>query len=821
VAATKKFRPGIRAVVLILTATAFPVASLLGASFVAKAEVERRGRDGLAAIGKATVLQEVQAWDSAVRIVSSAASRPVPLSAVLSRDAGLATLGLQNILTTGPFADVRIYEPAGTLFATAALPGVTPSAVAGLGTPVAATTFGDPVAYGTGTSRQVAVPLGLGGRGRLVVDVDLAQLLGRSSDLAFGRTGAKFLVNRAGMVMAGSAAVGTPLQSAENRAIAAAGQPATGLIYSPFFKRLTVESYEPVPGQDMGILVQQARSEVMGGADHLAALLRWAAFVVALLGIALAGALGVVLGRRSRRLAESERRLVNSQEESRRRLERFLDAMPVGVFVVGPDGHPHYANREAERLLGTGIVPGAGPDDLADAYHAYVAGTDDLYPTEELPVVRALHGETSHVDDIEIRRSDATVPIEVWGTPVLAGDNSVEYGITVFGDIAERKQAQEAQSRLASLVQASREAILGKTLDGIVTSWNPGAEALFRYSAAEMIGRPIEVLIPAEGRDTEARLRARVACGLGVEQYESVRLRKDGTRVDVSITLSPIEGPDGRIAGIATICRDISERKRAEMALREREAQLAAARDQALEASRLKSQFLSNTSHEIRTPMTVINGMNELLQDTDLSPTQREFVEAASRAGASLMDIINDILDFSKIEAGRVDLEITDVAILPIVENAIILLSGAARAKGLDLSSTCPPDVPELVRGDASRLGQVLLNLVSNAVKFTDVGGVEVRASRRAGTAGPAVRIEVIDSGIGIAPENQRLLFQPFSQVDASSTRSYGGTGLGLAISAELVEAMGGTIGVSSSPEAGSTFWFEIPAEMSSSPART
>jgi PAS domain S-box-containing protein len=428
-----------------------------------------------------------------------------------------------------------------------------------------------------------------------------------------------------------------------------------------------------------------------------------------------------------------------------------------------------------------------------------------------MPLIKALEGETSHIDNMEIRRPDAAVRVEVSGAPVLGDDNSVEFAIAVFVDITARKQAQEGQARLASIVQASREAILAKTLDGIVTAWNPGAEALFGYSAIEMIGKPIEMLIPPEGVDSEAHLRKRVAHGLGVEECETVRLHKDGTRVDVSTTLSPIMGSDGGIAGIAAISRDIGERKRAEAALREREEQLAAARDQALEASRLKTQFLSNTSHEIRTPMTVIVGMNEMLRESDLSPSQRRLADGVGRASASLMDIINDILDFSKIEAGRLDLEITDIAIRPLIEDMGILLSDTARTKGLDLVCTCLPDVPESVRGDATRLRQVLLNLASNALKFTDVGQVEVRASQQVGKAGRVVRIEVIDSGIGIAPENQRLLFQPFSQVDASSTRRHGGTGLGLAISAEFVEAMGGTIGVTSTPGSGSTFWFDLP----------
>lgn len=209
-----------------------------------------------------------------------------------------------------------------------------------------------------------------------------------------------------------------------------------------------------------------------------------------------------------------------------------------------------------------------------------------------------------------------------------------------------------------------------------------------------MIGGPIEVLIPDGGKDEESALRARVGRGLGVEQYETVRLRKNGSPVHVSTTLSPITGIDGRITGIATLCRDIGERKRAEAALMEREEQLAAARDQAMEASRLKSQFLSNTSHEIRTPMTVIVGMNELLLETELDPTQRRFADAVSRGCASLLSVISDILDFSKIEAGRMELDVSDIELRPMLEEITAALVDVAGDKGLHLTCAFPADLP-------------------------------------------------------------------------------------------------------------------------------
>jgi PAS domain S-box-containing protein len=927
---------GLRSAAVVLVATALPVLSVLWASSVATEEVEHRALASIAAIGKAASLQEQQAWNDAIRIVISVAARPSVVTAMGSRYPAvarqLASQSTASILVFGPFSDARMYDPAGNLLAMASLPGVDPTPVTG--TPSDPATFGDPVTPGAHTLRQVAVPIG-GIRGpllgQLVVDVDLTQLLGKPSDLAFGHTGSKVLVTPGGVTVAGSGTTGLPLPSPVNRAIAAAAKPMTALITSPVDGRLTIESYVPIPGQNLGVLAQQARSEVMAGADHLAALLRWVALGLATLGVALAAALGTFLSRRSRRLASSERRLAVSQAEGRRRLKQFLDAIPIGVFVATPDMRPYYANREAQRLLGCEVVPGALSDHYFKIFPAYVAGTSELYPTDRRPLVRALGGDTCHTDDMELRTPEGTVPIEVWGTPVLAGDDTIEFGITAFADVSARRrateevqflsavtanmsegvllvrtedgtiayangsldamfgyepgelvgrpvevlnapgvaspeetasaitehlesnsawrgevpslrkdgstfwcavnvttqdlpkfgsvwitvlsditasrQAQEGQARLASIVQASREAILGKTLEGIVTSWNPGAQALFGYTAAEMIGSSIEVLVPPERRKEEADLRGRAARGLGVEQYETVRIRKDGSSVAVSVTLSLIESADGSTAGLATICQDISERKRAEAALLEREEQLAAARDQALEASRLKSQFLANMSHEIRTPMNGVLGMAQLLLDGYLEPGQRRRVLALRESGQSLLTIINDILDFSKLEAGKLELEEEDFDLLAAAGSVVSLLSSPANDKGLHLTLDVGPGVPGWVRGDSVRLRQVLVNLVGNAIKFTERGGVDLILSR-AGSGG--LRFAVRDTGIGIDPSSKARLLEPFTQADTSTTRRFGGTGLGLAICHQLVQLMGGTLDFTSSPGVGTTFRFEL-----------
>ena len=378
-------------------------------------------------------------------------------------------------------------------------------------------------------------------------------------------------------------------------------------------------------------------------------------------------------------------------------------------------------------------------------------------------------------------------------------------------DITDRRRAEEAmrenEEKFRTLAESAQDAIVMFDGDDQILFWNGAAERLFGYTKAEAIGGRYHLLVvPERFREASAKGLAeyrQTGTGAAIGKLrELAALRKDGTEFPVELSLSMVM-LQKKYAAIGII-RDITERKRTEKALQD-------AVEEAKASARLKSQFLANMSHEIRTPLNGVVGMIGLLLDSELTPEQRTFANTVRTSADCLLTIINDILDFSKIEAGMLTFEERLFELRVPVQDCLQLMAERAHAKGLELAYLIDDNVPVHVIGDAGRLQQVLLNLVGNALKFTERGEVVVRVTREGEESdGVRLRFTVTDTGIGIAPEARKRLFQPFSQADGSITRKFGGTGLGLAISKQLVELMGGEIGVESEAGQGSTFWFTV-----------
>ncbi len=370
-------------------------------------------------------------------------------------------------------------------------------------------------------------------------------------------------------------------------------------------------------------------------------------------------------------------------------------------------------------------------------------------------------------------------------------------------DITERKLADE---RFRLVVEASLNALLMVDQDGKIILTNSQAGKLFGYSRAELIGQSIEILVPPHIRDSHPQLRSSYFANPEVRSMGSGRdlqgIRKDGSSVSVEIGLSPLETEDGVFALASVI--DITARKGLEDSLR-------AAKEAAEATSRAKSDFLANMSHEIRTPMNAIIGMTELVLGTELPATQREYLTMVLESGESLLAIINEILDFSKIEAGKMKLEHVDFPLWDTVGDAVKSLALRAHSKGLELAYHIGRDVPEMLVSDPVRLRQIIVNLVGNAIKFTERGEILLTITYADQNANAVLlHFAVTDTGIGIAQEKQKLIFDAFTQADSSTTRRFGGTGLGLAISSRLVSLFGGKLELTSELDKGSTFSFAV-----------
>ncbi|AZZ36306.1 hypothetical protein CIK05_05710 [Bdellovibrio sp. qaytius] len=381
--------------------------------------------------------------------------------------------------------------------------------------------------------------------------------------------------------------------------------------------------------------------------------------------------------------------------------------------------------------------------------------------------------------------------------------------------VIERTEAAvKNEGKVRAILESAFDAIVGMDQLGFVTEWNPRAEEIFGWNKEEAIGKRMsELIIPERYRLMhEKGLAHFVNTGEGPVLNRSIEIsaiKKSGLEFPVELSITPLKIDDQYI--FTAFLSDITQRKEDERNLKNLNAELEKSAAEAKQASELKSFFLANMSHEIRTPINGVIGMTNLVLDTDLTDQQREFVDIIRSSADSLLAIINDILDLSKIESGKMDLETIDFELSSLVTDITKTLRLTALQKGLNLKTDIPTSLVENVIGDPGRIRQILINLISNAIKFTHEGEITVRASVLSNTADDLeIRFEVEDSGIGISDETIKKLFQPFTQADSTMSRKFGGTGLGLSICQRLVELMHGQIGVTSTEEKGSIFWFEL-----------
>ncbi len=492
---------------------------------------------------------------------------------------------------------------------------------------------------------------------------------------------------------------------------------------------------------------------------------------------------------------------ISEIQRQKRWYESALELSPTAIVTVGTNGRIMSWNPAAEELFGYTADEAIGQpiDDL-------VANSPELAEQARDYTRRGLAGEGTRAITKRTRKDGTLADVDMMAAPVMVG-GEIAGDVVIYHDIGE---IQRQRRYYEALFSSSPVAVALLEIDGTVTSWNPSAERLFGYTAEDAIGRNIDDLVAGRD-DLRQEARSYTERGIAGDAVHLItrRTRKDGTLVDVEVFGAPVVVA-GELAGLYAMYHDIGELQRA--------------RQQAEAATEAKSAFLATMSHEIRTPLNAVIGMTGLLLDTPLAAEQRGYAEVIRSSGDALLGVINDILDFSKIEAGRLELERTPFDLRDCVESALELVAAGALKKGLDIAYDLDPEAPSGIVGDETRLRQVLINLLNNAVKFTDRGEVVLtgEAERLDSVPGDRYRLHfaVRDTGIGIPEDRMDRLFESFSQVDRSTTRRYGGSGLGLAISRRLVELMGGRMWAESRLGEGSTFHFTIEAEAAPALAR-
>ncbi|MEK6260231.1 MAG: response regulator [Planctomycetota bacterium] len=513
----------------------------------------------------------------------------------------------------------------------------------------------------------------------------------------------------------------------------------------------------------------------------------------------------------------SQRRKVEQAlMESEAFYQSLVETLPLALLRKDLQGRFTFANRllcEAFRKSADEII---GRTD----YDFFPREMAEKYRTDDRRVLESRH-DFETTEEFQAPNGERRFT-HVVKTPVYDAIGSVIGIQGIFSDVTEKERAeielQQTKARLQAVLDAATQmSVIATDVHGLIDVFNTGAERMLGYTAEEMVGKQTPAIFHLESEvrkrgEEMSRQFGRTIQGFDVfveyarqgkhEEREWTYVRKDGSQLPVSLVVTARRDRNDHIVGFLGIATDISARKTAEEAMRK-------AKDAAEAASQAKSDFLANMSHEIRTPLNAVIGMTELVRDTELTVTQREYLGMVQESGESLLAVINDILDFSKIEAGKLSLEEVPFNLREVLGDTMKSLALRAHRKRLELACHVAPDVPFAVEGDPHRLRQIVINLVGNAIKFTEAGEVVLDVAVQQQVDGNLMlHFRVQDTGIGIPEDKLDTIFEAFEQADTSTTRRYGGTGLGLAIVSRLVELMEGNIWVESVVHRGSVFHF-------------
>ncbi len=488
-------------------------------------------------------------------------------------------------------------------------------------------------------------------------------------------------------------------------------------------------------------------------------------------------------------------------------LRAIIDSSDDAIISKDLNGTVTSWNKSAERIFGY-----AAEEMLGHSIKRLIP-LDRVQEEDEI-LRKVREGErTDHFETVRQRKDGTLLDVAVSISPVYSASGKIVGASKVARDISETKRATTADVLLAAIVNSSDDAIISKSLDGTITSWNAGAERVFGYIAEEIVGQSVFKLIPADRKGEEPKIIERLRNGERVDHFETIRVRKNGEHFPISLTISPIRNRSGVIVGASKIARDISDLK---AIARERESLLESernARSLAEHANRTKDEFLATVSHELRTPLNAIVGWTDVLSEG--GENREEVIHGVDviRKNATMQaQLIEDLLDLGRITSGKMVLNVVPTNLKTIVTEAIAAVQHAAKVKRITIKSNLEDNRRSVLIGDPHRLQQVAWNLLTNAIKFTNTGGL---VSITIAQIGSNITLTITDDGRGIAPEFLPFLFERFRQADASTTREHGGLGIGLALVKQLVELHGGKVRAESKGEGhGATFCVTLPVSI-------